>query len=39
MRERLRRLGGNLEIESNGNGTLVAATLPVEHPKTANATP
>ena len=39
MRERLRRLGGNLQIESNGNGTLVAATLPVEHPKTANARP
>ncbi|MGA8618938.1 MAG: ATP-binding protein [Candidatus Sulfotelmatobacter sp.] len=37
MRERLRRLGGNLEIESNGKGTLVAAYLPVEPPKTANA--
>jgi hypothetical protein len=31
--------GTALEIESNGNGTLVAATLPVEHPKDANANP
>jgi PAS domain S-box-containing protein len=39
MRERLRLLGGNLKIESNGKGTLVAATLPVAHQKTANARP
>ncbi|MCU1302062.1 MAG: two-component hybrid sensor and regulator [Candidatus Sulfotelmatobacter sp.] len=30
MRERLRHLGGTLEISSNGNGTLVCATLVVE---------
>ena len=29
MRERLRQLGGGLEINSNGKGTLVAAQLPV----------
>jgi signal transduction histidine kinase len=29
MRERLRQLGGNLEIQSNGKGTLVVARLPV----------
>ncbi len=29
MRERLRQLGGNLEIKSNGEGTLVVAQLPV----------
>ena len=29
MRERLRQLGGNLEIKSNGDGTIVAAQLPV----------
>ena len=33
MRERLRQLGGSLEIQSNGKGTLVTATLPVVHPK------
>ncbi|HYL14774.1 MAG TPA: PAS domain S-box protein [Terriglobales bacterium] len=37
MRERLKQLGGNLEIESNGRGTLVAATLPVKHPETSTA--
>ena len=31
MRERLRRLGGTLEIESNGHGTRVTAILPVVH--------
>jgi len=31
MRERLRQLGGGLEINSNGKGTLVAAQLPVAH--------
>jgi signal transduction histidine kinase len=29
MRERLRQLGGSLDIHSNGNGTLVVAHLPV----------
>src|SRR5258708_4935837 len=29
MRERLRQLGGNLEIKSNGEGTIVVAQLPV----------
>jgi signal transduction histidine kinase len=29
MRERLRQLGGNLEIKSNGEGTIVGARLPV----------
>jgi hypothetical protein len=29
MRERLRRLGGSLEINSNGTGTVVVARLPV----------
>ena len=29
MRERLRQLGGNLEINSNGEGTIVVAQLPV----------
>jgi signal transduction histidine kinase len=31
MRERLRRLGGTLEIQSNGHGTRVTAILPVAH--------
>jgi len=34
MRERLRQLGGTLEIRSNG-GTTVTATLPLREPKTA----
>jgi signal transduction histidine kinase len=29
MRERLRQLGGTLEIDSNGTGTIVEARLPV----------
>jgi signal transduction histidine kinase len=29
MRERIRQLGGNLEIESKGKGTLVVARLPI----------
>jgi signal transduction histidine kinase len=29
MRERLRQLGGNLDIHSNGKGTLIVARLPV----------
>jgi len=30
MRERLRQMGGQLEVQSNGRGTLVSATLPIE---------
>jgi signal transduction histidine kinase len=30
MSERLRQMGGHLEVTSNGNGTLVSATLPIE---------
>ena len=39
MRERLRQLGGNLEISSNGKGTLVLVQLPVlaESKLSANA--
>jgi PAS domain S-box-containing protein len=33
MRERLRQLGGNLEIQSSERGTFVTATLPVENRK------
>ena len=29
MRERIRQLGGSLEIDSNGTGTLVVARLPI----------
>ena len=29
MRERVKQLGGNLEIRSNGHGTIVTATVPV----------
>jgi len=36
MRERLRQLGGSLDIHSNGKGTLVVARLPVA---VASATP
>lgn len=34
MRERVKQLGGNVEIRSNGHGTTVIATVPVEayHP-------
>jgi PAS domain S-box-containing protein len=32
MRERVRQLGGTLEIQSNGNGTVVSATLAVGEP-------
>lgn len=30
MQERLRQMGGHLDVHSNGNGTLVQATLPIE---------
>jgi len=30
MRERIRQLGGTLQVHSNGNGTSVGATLPIE---------
>jgi signal transduction histidine kinase len=29
MRERLRELGGRLEVESDANGTLIRAVIPV----------
>ena len=29
MRERVRQLGGNVEIRSNGHGTIVTATVPI----------
>ena len=32
MRERLRQLGGTLELHSSGRGTIVAAQLPLEDP-------
>jgi signal transduction histidine kinase len=35
MRERLRQLGGTLEIRSDGAGTTVTATLPLREPATA----
>jgi signal transduction histidine kinase len=34
MRERLRQLGGTLEIRSDGNGTVVSAVVPIEFGKT-----
>ena len=33
MRERVRQLGGGLEIRSNGHGTIVTATVPFEEPE------
>jgi signal transduction histidine kinase len=30
MQERLRQMGGQLEVQSNASGTLVSATLPIE---------
>lgn len=37
MRERLRQLGGDLEIESNGSGTVVIANLPLLYANAATA--
>jgi signal transduction histidine kinase len=38
MRERIRQLGGTLEISSNGNGTVIVARLPaVKNPLTEEA--
>jgi signal transduction histidine kinase len=37
MRERLRQLGGNLEIRSDGGGTVVIATLPLVESKAARS--
>lgn len=31
IRERLRRFGGEMKIESNGSGTVVSATIPIPH--------
>lgn len=36
MQERIRQLGGTLEIDSNKNGTVITATLPVPHASTAS---
>jgi signal transduction histidine kinase len=36
MRERLRQLGGILEIQSNGSGTTVTAMLPIREPAIAD---
>ena len=35
MRERLRQLGGTLEIESNGSGTVVVVELPLTEPSSS----
>jgi PAS domain S-box-containing protein len=37
MRERIRQLGGTLQVHSNGNGTSVTATLPNEHARAAQS--
>ena len=37
MRERLRQLGGKLEIKSDANGTIVTATLPHSEPASTSA--
>jgi signal transduction histidine kinase len=36
MRERVRQLGGTLEIRSDDAGTAVTATLPLAEPTSAN---
>jgi PAS domain S-box-containing protein len=38
MRERVRQLGGTLQIHSNGNGTKVSVTLPMRNAKASSAT-
>jgi signal transduction histidine kinase len=38
MRERLRQLGGRLEINSNGSGTVVTVRLPIPEASQADAT-
>jgi signal transduction histidine kinase len=38
MRERVRQLGGRLEIESDSRGTLIRATLPFSEPHAARPT-
>ena len=38
MRERLRHLGGTLNIESNSSGTRVAATIPIQQQSAASMT-
>ncbi len=39
MRERLRQLGGTLDIQSDGAGTAVIATLPMQDSTTHRANP
>jgi signal transduction histidine kinase len=36
MRERLRQFGGDLNIQSDNNGTLVRATLPLQPAESSN---
>jgi len=36
MRERVRQLGGSLQIDSNGNGTRVVARFPIPDRSSAN---
>ena len=36
MRERVRELGGTLDIHSNGSGTTVLAVIPVTSAETAS---
>ena len=38
MHERLRQMGGQLDVQSNGNGTLILATLPIETAPARRAT-
>ena len=37
MRERLRQLGGQLEVDFGRNGTRVIAVVPMRKPEVANA--